>query len=197
MPEDQSDKAEHTGAEASPSFFQQSETRSSIYCTIPLFFFSVSLSSVRSFVIFFFTCSTLHFLAAVRRFPIVHQPYLSAIYGEYTPEPKAVTRSVFEGALFSNILRHWKSSKMSSAQMAMEYLLVYCTSHGLTTIGEPPLPKTYQPVGESLVQTSRANKPSNMDSKEAMPVWIVLIFLALATLKYCLSFVVSISLNGM
>ena len=86
---------------------------------------------------------------------------------------------------------------MSSAQMAREYLLVYCTSHGLTTIGEPPLPKTYQPVGESLLQTSRANKSSNMDSKEAMPVWIVLIFLALATLKYCLSFVVSISLNGM
>lgn len=80
---------------------------------------------------------------------------------------------------------------MSSAQMALEYLLVYCTSHGLTTIGEPPLPKTYQPVGESLVQTSRATKHSNMTSKDAMPVWIVLVFLSLATLKYCLSFAVS------
>lgn len=80
---------------------------------------------------------------------------------------------------------------MSSAQMALEYLLVYCTSHGLTAIGEPPLPKTYQPVGESLLQTSRANERSNLDSKDPMPVWIVLVFLTLATLKYCLSFVVS------
>ena len=82
---------------------------------------------------------------------------------------------------------------MSSAQMALEYLLVYCTSHGLTTLGEPPLPKTYQPVGESLLQTSRASKPSNLSpsSKDAMPVWIVLVFLALATLKYCVSFIVS------
>ena len=83
---------------------------------------------------------------------------------------------------------------MSSAQMALEYLLVYCTSHGLTTIGEPPLPKTYQPVGESLLQTSRVNKHPNVDSKAAMPVWIVLVFLALATLKYCLSFIVSLRL---
>ena len=75
--------------------------------------------------------------------------------------------------------------------MALEYLLVYCTSHGLTTIGEPPLPKTYQPVGESLLQTSRATQHANLTSKDAMPVWIVLVFLALATLKYCLSFAVS------
>ena len=80
--------------------------------------------------------------------------------------------------------------------MALEYLLVYCTSHGLTTIGEPPLPKTYQPVGESLLQTSRANKHSNLNSKDAMPVWIVLVFLTLATLKYCLSFVVSTDLHS-
>lgn len=75
--------------------------------------------------------------------------------------------------------------------MALEYLLVYCTSHGLTALGEPPLPKTYQPVGESLLQTSRANKPSCPSSKDAMPVWIIFVFLALATLKYCLSFLVS------
>ncbi len=80
---------------------------------------------------------------------------------------------------------------MSSAQMALEYLLVYCTSHGLTSLGEPPLPKTYQPVGESLVQTSRATKHSKLDSRDAMPVWIVLVFLGLATLKYCVSFIVS------
>ena len=80
---------------------------------------------------------------------------------------------------------------MSTAQMALEYLLVYCTSHGLTTIGEPPLPKTYQPVGESLLQTSRANKHPEISSKDAMPVWIVLVFLILATLKYCFSLIVS------
>lgn len=80
--------------------------------------------------------------------------------------------------------------------MALEYLLVYCTSHGLTTIGEPPLPKTYQPIGESLLQTSRANKPSNVNLKDAMPVWIVLVFLSLATLKYCLSFIVSTDLES-
>ena len=80
---------------------------------------------------------------------------------------------------------------MSSAQMALEYLLVYCTSHGLTALGEPPLPKTYQPVGESLLQTSRANKRFNPNHQDAMPVWVVLVFLALATLKYCISFIVS------
>ena len=80
---------------------------------------------------------------------------------------------------------------MSSAQMALEYLLVYCTSHGLTAIGEPPLPQTYQPVGESLLQTSRANEHPKSNLKDAMPVWIVLVFLTLATIKYCLSFVVS------
>ena len=77
--------------------------------------------------------------------------------------------------------------------MALEYLLVYCTSHGLTALGEPPLPKTYQPVGESLLQTSRANKHFSPSSKETMPVWVVLVFLALATLKYCTSFIVSAS----
>ena len=80
---------------------------------------------------------------------------------------------------------------MSSAQMALEYLLVYCTSHGLTTLGEPPLPKTYQPVGDSQHQTSRANKTYNPKTKNTMPVWVVLVFLALATLKYCISFIVS------
>lgn len=85
---------------------------------------------------------------------------------------------------------------MSSAQMALEYLLVYCTSHGLTAIGEPPLPKTYQPVGESLLQTSRASKPSGLSSKATMPVWIVLVFLILATVKYCLSFIVSAEIGS-
>lgn len=82
---------------------------------------------------------------------------------------------------------------MSTTQMAIEYLLVYCTSHGLTTIGEPPLSKTYQPVGDSLVQTSRARGPwrETMESKDAMPVWIMFIFLALATAKYIVSFMVS------
>lgn len=82
---------------------------------------------------------------------------------------------------------------MSKAQMALEYLLVYCTSHGLTSIGEPPLPKTYRPVGDSLIQTQRNSTISTLahDSKDALPVWIIFIFLGLATAKYILSFVVS------
>jgi len=79
---------------------------------------------------------------------------------------------------------------MSSAQMAIEYLLVYCTSHGLTSIGEPPLPKTYRPVGDSLIQTQR-NANRSTATKEAMPVWTIFIFLSLATIKYILSFLVS------
>lgn len=79
---------------------------------------------------------------------------------------------------------------MSSAQMALEYLLVYCTSHGLTSIGEPPLPKTYRPVGDSLVQTQRSPNHSTA-TKDAMPVWIIFIFLSLATMKYIFSFAVS------
>ena len=79
---------------------------------------------------------------------------------------------------------------MSTAQMALEYLLVYCTSHGLTSIGEPPLPKTYRPVGDSLIQTQR-NANQSTATKEAMPVWIIFVFLSLATVKYILSFLVS------
>ena len=83
---------------------------------------------------------------------------------------------------------------MSSAQMALEYLLVYCTSHGLTSIGEPPLPKTYRPVGDSLVQTQRSPNESTA-TKDAMPVWIIFIFLSLATVKYIASFLVSFPVN--
>ena len=85
-------------------------------------------------------------------------------------------------------------SEMSSTQMALEYLLVYCTSHGLTAIGEPPLPKTYRPVGDSLAQTQR-NHADALDSRDAMPVWIMFVFLALATAKYLLSFMVSSQCN--
>lgn len=82
---------------------------------------------------------------------------------------------------------------MSTAQMALEYLLVYCTSHGLTSIGEPPLPKTYRPVGDSLLQTQRNGTidSQGLDSKEPMPVWIIFVFLSLATAKYIISFAVS------
>ena len=66
--------------------------------------------------------------------------------------------------------------EMDHTQMAIEYLLVYCTSHGLTAIGEPALPKTYQPVGESLKQCSRASQDPNPDCKQAMPVWIISTF---------------------
>lgn len=79
---------------------------------------------------------------------------------------------------------------MSFAQIALEYLLVYCTSHGLTSLGEPPLPKTYRPVGDSLVQTQR-NSNQSATTKAAMPPWIIFIFLSLATAKYIISFLAS------
>ena len=82
---------------------------------------------------------------------------------------------------------------MNYKQMAVEYLLVYCTSHGLTAIGEPALPKTYQPVGESLEQCSRSSQDPNLECKQAMPVWIISIFLLLATSKWLVSFLVNIS----
>ncbi len=88
---------------------------------------------------------------------------------------------------------------MSSAQLVLEYLLVYCKSHGLTAIGEPPLPKTYRPVGDPLGQTQHtsiwdrrsAKDETASDSKIAMPVRIVFIFLTLATAKKLLLFMVS------
>ena len=86
---------------------------------------------------------------------------------------------------------------MSTAQMALEYLLVYCTSHGLTSIGEPQLPKTYRPIGDSLLQTQRNGTSGfqGLDSKEPMPVWIIFIFLLLATAKYMISFAVSMTVR--
>lgn len=86
---------------------------------------------------------------------------------------------------------------MSTAQMALEYLLVYCTSHGLISIGEPPLPKTYRPVGDSLLQTQRNGTSSakGFGSKEPMPVWIIFVFLSLATAKYIITFAVSMILK--
>ena len=86
---------------------------------------------------------------------------------------------------------------MSTAQMALEYLLVYCTSHGLTSIGEPPLSKTYPPLSNSLLKTQRNTTSGivNQEPKEALPVWIIFVFLSLATAKYILSFVVSKDLS--
>ena len=86
---------------------------------------------------------------------------------------------------------------MSIAQMALEYLLVYCTSRGLTSIGEPPLPKTYRPLSNSLLKTQRntASGILSEEPKEALPVWIIFVFLSLATAKYILSFVVSKNLS--
>lgn len=80
---------------------------------------------------------------------------------------------------------------MDYTQMAVEYILIYCTSHGLTAIGEPALSKTYQPVGDSLEQCSRSSQDPNPDCKQAMPVWIISIFLILATSKWMASFLVS------
>ena len=79
---------------------------------------------------------------------------------------------------------------MDYKQMTIEYVLVYCTSHGLTAIGEPALRKTYQPVGESLEQCSRSTRDPDLDCKQAMPVWIISIFLLLATSKWLISFLV-------
>ncbi|KAL9097375.1 MAG: hypothetical protein Q9163_006342 [Psora crenata] len=57
---------------------------------------------------------------------------------------------------------------MSLYQLAVEYLLVYCTSVGLTSIGEP-----------SFAQSTEKNPPMSIfsETKEPLPVWIVFIFL--------------------
>lgn len=70
---------------------------------------------------------------------------------------------------------------MDFQQMFIEYILVYCTSTGLTAIGEPAL----------------ASPPDSLDAldpstllKDPMPVWIVFTFIFLASAKWFLCFLV-------
>ncbi|KAL9127918.1 MAG: hypothetical protein Q9217_003304 [Psora testacea] len=70
---------------------------------------------------------------------------------------------------------------MSLYQIAIEYLLVYCTAVGLTAIGEPSLAKPPQSDPPMI-------NPS--EGKEPMPVWIVLIFVSLAAAKWIISFLI-------
>ena len=87
------------------------------------------------------------------------------------------------------------------AQIAVSYLLAFATSHGLRSIGEPPLTSYFEPkshpdppgglLAEEVTKTG--------SSKEMMPVWLIFIFFALVTLRYALTFLVSVypRLNGM
>ena len=70
---------------------------------------------------------------------------------------------------------------MSVYQIVVEYLLVYCTSVGLTALGEPSLAKFPQ-------ESDGASLPS--DGRHPMPVWIVFIFVFMAAAKWFISFLV-------
>ena len=72
---------------------------------------------------------------------------------------------------------------MSLYQIAVEYVLVYCTSVGLTTLGEPSLAKYPQ-------ESDGASLPSS-DGRHAMPVWMIFIFVFLAAAKWFISFLVT------
>lgn len=83
------------------------------------------------------------------------------------------------------------------AQIAVSYLLAFCTSHGLRSIGEPPLtsyfePKTHPdpPGGLLAEEVTKTGIPKRM-----MPVWLIFVFFALVTLRYALSFLVSVHPN--
>ena len=72
---------------------------------------------------------------------------------------------------------------MAFYRMALEYILVYCTSVGLTALGEPSLAKMPQ---------ENPQLAGSLNGKEPMPVWIVFIFVFLAAAKWIVSFVVSL-----
>lgn len=80
------------------------------------------------------------------------------------------------------------------AQIAVSYLLAFCTSHGLRSIGEPPLTSYFEPKshpdppgGLLAEEVTKTGSP-----KEMMPVWLIFIFFVLVTLRYALSFLVRI-----
>lgn len=73
-----------------------------------------------------------------------------------------------------------------------QYILGYCTWWGLEAIGEPPLTRSLPPDcrvhdGFLSVGTSQARNAS----KEPMPPWVILIFMALVPVRYISSFLVS------
>lgn len=67
-------------------------------------------------------------------------------------------------------------------QMLWEYLLVYCTSHFLRAIGEPPAPGhlSYQQVA-SIAH----------DIPQPLPVWIMFLFSLLTCFRFIIGFLVS------
>lgn len=67
-------------------------------------------------------------------------------------------------------------------QMLWEYLLVYCTSQFLRTMGEPPAPY-HQELDQLAASTKSRNPP--------VPVPIIFLFSLLVSLRYILSFLVS------
>ncbi len=68
-------------------------------------------------------------------------------------------------------------------QILWEYLLVYCTSHFLRAIGEPPT------FGRGHDGLDPSNKPS---TRQPLPVWIIFIFSLLVSLRYIMAFLVSL-----
>ncbi len=78
---------------------------------------------------------------------------------------------------------------MGFRQMFIEYLLVYCTSYGLSSLGEPSLHPIHQSPNDSYY-CSRANRALNQTCKAPMPVWIISIFLLLGTTRWILTFLV-------
>ena len=71
---------------------------------------------------------------------------------------------------------------MSLYQIAVEYVLVYCTSVGLTAIGEPSLAKSPEDIEGNLSASS--------DGRQQMPVWMIFVFVFMAAAKWFLSFLV-------
>lgn len=68
------------------------------------------------------------------------------------------------------------------SQMLWEYLLVYCTSHFLRSIGEPPTPGQLTHGQLSRIANS---------TPEPLPVWIIFIFSLLTSLRFVIGFFVS------
>ena len=99
-------------------------------------------------------------------------PYLPGLIS-YT---KAIYNSSSSWHLFSGY-----GVSMDFQQMFVEYILVYCTSTGLTAIGEPALASPPDPLD--------ALDPSTL-VKDPMPVWIVFTFIFLASAKWFLCFLV-------
>ncbi|KAL9018761.1 MAG: hypothetical protein Q9180_008712, partial [Flavoplaca navasiana] len=64
-------------------------------------------------------------------------------------------------------------------QVLLEYLLVYCTSHFLRAIGEPPT------VGHRHDGFDPSNRSS---SRQPLPVTIIFLFSLLVSIRYILTF---------